>query len=199
MQVLTNLHEDHKKHPHKLESTLSHTHQIRIKPGWRDESRKQWLKWLEREKQAKGTQICNGSSSPHKWGEWAIYTHSSKSARWSAIILIFGTSENHYRNFRKIPDLKKSKSTHFLEHPKILPKVLPKISKSLKSVLYFFGTSENTSERTSENFQKLKIGSVYFQNFRKYFRKFPEALNSFCVFSEKYFWKNFRKFPEQTK
>jgi hypothetical protein len=53
MQVLTNLHEDHKKHPQKLESTLSHTHKIRIKHEWRDESRKQGSNELERESKPK--------------------------------------------------------------------------------------------------------------------------------------------------
>ena len=51
--MLTNLHKDHKKHPHKLESTLSHTHQIQIKHGWRDESRKQDSNELERERETK--------------------------------------------------------------------------------------------------------------------------------------------------
>jgi hypothetical protein len=93
MQVLTNLYKDHKKHPHKLESTLSHTHQIKIKHGWRDESRKQVSNELERESKPRAQIIGMEPATLTSEGRWVFIP--------TAQICPLECNKRDFRNFRK--------------------------------------------------------------------------------------------------
>lgn len=175
MQVLTNLHKDHKKHPHKLKSTLSHIHQIQIKHGWRDESRKQGSNERERESKPRAQIIGMEPAALTSEGRW-VFIPRAQICPLECNKRDFRNFRNNFQNFRKFQIWEKSKSTPI------------------------FGTSENTSESTSENFQK---ASVYFRNFQKSFSElrfcvfsellkmifgtsenFQNARTRFCVFSE---------------